>query len=694
MRPLCRMHVLHTVILIISAATLSSSACPPRCRCDGKRTIVYCNEKGLLDIPFGIPTNTTTLFLQNNRLVNSPNLDSTLSSLINLRKLDLSDNSLTSFPKNLPATLKQVFMKGNDIKYIGSRSLGRLNMLQELILDNNSITNQGVSPSAFVGATNLKSISLQWNRLTSLPEGLPSGIKTAVFTHNLINSVSRAAVRDLRNLVTLKLSNNMLTSESFEENALRPMIQLKNLDLSHNKLTYVPECIPGNVTSLRLSHNLIKAINGPVTGKQRVMSFLRLTFLEHLDLSYNRLKWVEPQSLDALISLRTVMLNENPWQCDCHLKYLKNWISTTMALMSGESKTICFTPEAFQSVTLQGMDHASLTCTSKQVPEYNISISPRSITLLWDISNSNYPDYVEYKAFCGVPKCKDCSEDEIFENALNEDYMYVSSIVASHALFPTDYTDTENGIARIDIKNREPENLYVVCMMESSKDIADLSIEDCKFVTTTSEATAPPGTMHANEAFVPVWLAVLIALLAILVLAAIILVIYCQRLNAKKNKYKRGHRETTPPMTYDPIRDVYTIPGTRSTVTDSRGERMYEPNMNGVGVGGFRDGFARGSATQDAGKEFDVTLMISANSNHNLLHVPSPETCESYCSDGHNDTLSTSHTRTNTTDGSIGSQSDGGNHYHSNRHHHQYQQYQPPPRYETHVANSNGYHTP
>lgn len=690
MRPLLRMHLLPTVILILTAAILSSSACPRRCRCDGRRTTVYCNGRGLLRIPFGIPRNTTTLYLQNNRLANSPNLDKILSSLTQLRRLDLSNNSLTSFPKNLPSTLTQVAMKDNDIKYIGSRSLGRLNKLQKLILDNNSITNQGVSPSAFIGATNLRSISLQWNRLTSLPGGLPSGIKMAVFTHNLISSVSQSSVRDLRNLVTLKLSNNKLTSDSFEENALRPLIELRYLDLSHNKLTYVPACVPGNVTSLSLSHNLIKAINEPVTEQRRAMSFSRLTFLEDLDLSFNRLKWVEPQSLDALISLKTVMLNENPWQCDCHLKYLKKWISTTMALMSGESKTICFTPEAFQSVTLQSLDHDSLTCTSKQVPEYNISISPRSITLLWDVSNSNYPEYVEYKAFCGVPKCKDCSQGEIIDSALREEYMYVSSIVASHAVFPTEYTDAENGNARIHITNREPGKLYIVCMMESSKDIADLTIEDCKFVTTTSEATAPPGTMHANEALVPVWLAVLIALLAILVLAAIILVIYCQRLNAKKNKYKRGHREATPPMTYDPIRDVYTIPGPRSTVADSRAERMYEPNMNG---GAFRDGYARGSATQDAGKEFDVTLMISANSNHNLLHVPSPETCESYCSDGHNDTISTSHTRTNTTDGSIGSQSDGGNHYHSIRHH-QYQHYQPPPRYETHVANSNGYITP
>lgn len=685
------MDLLPSVMLILSAAILSSSACPRRCRCDGRRTTVYCNGKGLFSIPFGIPRNTTTLYLQNNRLANSPNLDKILSSLARLRKLDLSNNSLTSFPKNLPPTLTEASMKDNDIKYIGSKSLGRLNMLQKLILDNNSITNQGVSPSAFIGATNLRFISLQWNRLTSLPEGLPNGIKMAVFTHNLINAVSQAAVRDLTNLVTLKLGHNMLHSDSFEENALRPLIQLKYLDLSYNKLTYVPACIPGNVTSLSLSHNLIKAINEPVTGQRRVMSFSRLAFLEDLDLSFNRLKWVEPQSLDALISLKTVMLNENPWQCDCHLKYLKKWISTTMALMSGESKTICFTPEAFQSVTLQSLDHDSLTCMSKQVPEYNISFSTRSITLLWDVSNSNYPDYVEYKAFCGLPKCKDCSKEEIIDRALSEQYMYVSSIVASHAVFPTDYSNTVNGIGRININNREPGQLYIICLMESSKDIADLSIEDCKFVTTATEATAPPGTIHANEAYVPVWLAVLIALLAILVLAAIVLVIYCQRLNAKKNKYKRGQREATPPMTYDPIRDVYTIPGARSAVTDSRGDRMYDPNMNG---GGFRDGYARGSATQDAGKEFDVTLMISANSNHNLLHVPSPETCESYCSDGHNDTISTSHTRTNTTDGSIGSQSDGGNHYHSNRHHHQYQHYQPPPRYETHVANSNGYITP
>lgn len=683
-QPIVGMILLHTILLIVAtiAPTSASSACPHQCRCDRSRKTVYCIRKELLDLPLGIPLDTKTLFLQNNKLVNSPTLDSILSSLTSLTKLDLTNNSLTSFPKNLPPSLVWISMVDNDIKYVGSQSLGRLSRLTTLKLDNNSITNQGLSPSAFRGAENLRTISLKWNRLTSLPEGLPGGLRFAHFGFNTISSISLTAARDLTQVTSMYLNNNELTSKSFGKDALRQLKQLQYIDLSHNKLTYVPEGLPRNLTQLFLSHNLIKSINAPALGQEKSMSLAGLTFLENLDLSYNRLRGVKPGSFSSLISLRTVILYENPWQCDCHLKYLKSWLSESRVLMTMDSNTICFTPDAFQGVTLRSLDHVSLTCSSKQAPEYNISISPRSLILSWLISDSNYPDYVEYNAFCGVPKCENCSQREIIDSAVREEYTYVSSIVKSYDLFPTDYTDAENGYARIAINKRKPGQLYIVCLMGSYKDIDELTVEDCKFVKTEAIATTAPGPIQDEKAMVPAWLAVLIALLAILVLAAIVLVIYCQRLNAKKEKYKRGYnRDPLPQMTYDPIRQLYTMPAT----ANSRADGLFEPSM--IGGGHFRDGFPRGSATQDAGKEFDVTLMMNSNSNHNLLQVPSPETCESYCSDCHEDTISTSRTRTNTTDGSIGSQSDGVQHYHhgSSRHH------QHPPRYESHVANSNGF---
>ncbi|XP_039272854.2 leucine-rich repeat transmembrane protein FLRT3-like [Styela clava] len=668
------------VTCFLDNAVSSSTVCPPRCRCDSSRKTVYCMNKKLSKLPLGIPLDTKRLLLQNNQLLNDPDLDNILSSLSSLEKLELSNNSLTSFPRNLPRSLTWISMKDNDIKYIGSQSLEGLNMLKILYLDNNSITNQGLSPSAFTGASNLHTISLKWNRLTSVPQGLPAGIRYAHFGHNLINTVPKNAVQHLGRVMSLDLNNNLLNSTSFENDALSSLIELQYLDLSHNRLTFLPAGLPGNLTQLFASHNLVKSINAPPLGQERSMSLASLTFLEHLDLSFNRLQSVEPGSFSSLISLKTVILHDNPWQCDCHLKYLKTWLTETPALMTMDSNTICFTPNAFQGVTLRSLDHESLTCSSKQVPKYNISISPKAFTLSWLISDTSNPDYVEYNAFCGEPKCENCSQQEIIDIAERQEYTYVSSIVKSYDLFPTDYKDIDRGIARVDITNRKPGRLYIICLLGSYKDISELTISDCDFVKTTEEKSTTASPIQENEVFIPIWLAVLIAILAILITAAIVLVIYCQRLNAKKYKWKHGRRETAQ-MTYDPFRQIYAMPR-----SDSRNDRMYDSAIvGGVNISNFREGYL--SSTQDAGKEFDVTLMVNASSNHNLLHIPSPETCESYCSDCHDDTISTTHTRTNTTNGSLRShdeQAAPSNHHHHARHHQ-------PPRYERQTPTSNGY---
>ena len=96
------------IILVISTLT---AACPEICRCSGKK--VYCNDRQLRKIPENIPTETEVLYLQDNELQSSANLDLSLSKLRNLEKVMLYGNKLTSVPKLNSRKLRHLSLNSN-----------------------------------------------------------------------------------------------------------------------------------------------------------------------------------------------------------------------------------------------------------------------------------------------------------------------------------------------------------------------------------------------------------------------------------------------------------------------------------------------------------------------------------------------------------------------------------------------------
>jgi len=197
------------LLLQVAVAGLCFSmiiCCPDECRCDERRKIVYCNERQLTRIPFGIPYDTKFLLLQGNLLTNSPTLESILGTLTQLEKLDLHDNRLLSFPNNLPPSLTYLSLRLNGIKFIGKSVLSRLTNLEKLYLDSNNLTNTGVASSAFSSATALKDLVLSNNQLTALPENLPPSLENLRIDFNSISIVTPTSLQNLNNLLIFDLS--------------------------------------------------------------------------------------------------------------------------------------------------------------------------------------------------------------------------------------------------------------------------------------------------------------------------------------------------------------------------------------------------------------------------------------------------------------------------------------------------------
>ncbi len=153
--------------------------------------------------------------------------------------------------------------------------IGQLHTLERLDLGHNQKTGRynhlTYLPATIGQLTNLRSLNLRNNKLSTLPDGLAQ----------------------LRNLYSLNLSSNELT---FLPEGLAQLKKLQSLNLSSNKLTSLSDELVelANLHSLDLS--ALRLNTWPVwLGK--------LTKLQSLDLSFNNLGWL-PKGLGELANLQ------------------------------------------------------------------------------------------------------------------------------------------------------------------------------------------------------------------------------------------------------------------------------------------------------------------------------------------------------------------------------------------------------
>lgn len=87
---------------------------------------------------------------------------------------------------------------------------------------------------------------------------------------------------------------------------------------------------------------------------------------KRLYLQNNSLTSVPPGTLDSLHSLEEVKTSDNPWNCDCHILYLKLWLEDVSA--PSLAKAICATPAPVRMKPLRQLTGNELGSCKRLLP--------------------------------------------------------------------------------------------------------------------------------------------------------------------------------------------------------------------------------------------------------------------------------------------------------------------------------------
>lgn len=224
-----------------------------------------------------------------------------LKNLAQVDRLDLSNNLLIKLdyysfcPLDSYRNLIELNLRKNRLTYVEQKAFENLHLLESLDLSSNFL-NQ-ITEDMLGNLGNLKSLNLSNNQIEDLRPG---------------------CFESLIKLKRLNLSSNYLSNLNSDKNKnlFSDMSSLEVLDLSFNKLilNLASESFQDlkSLKELYLDHNRIQEIKIGLLSK--------LSKLEVLNLSNNRISNLKRENLEGLKSLKILLLNEN------FLKYLENGV--------------------------------------------------------------------------------------------------------------------------------------------------------------------------------------------------------------------------------------------------------------------------------------------------------------------------------------------------------------------------------
>ncbi|VBB28104.1 unnamed protein product [Acanthocheilonema viteae] len=283
-----------------------------------------------------LPTTVWFLDLKNNLIPEIPYL--ALRELKQLRTLDLESNNITEITNNPEVKFTSEIdlkLSNNRIRHIKDNAFDSFQKFGRLDLSYNQIST--ISGAAFNSISQMRQIDLSYNRLVHIPAGtfknMAKSLKWMNLEENQLHQLPNA-LQPLRTLEILNMNGNkLIVLNNNTINSLKPVLtelllafnrlteiptqalngmsRLRHLDLSKNRIRYVQRLAFGkfdgtgtSLLKLNLAGNLIENITDPG-------AFLYMSSLAYLDLSHNRISYLNDNAFERLEGLESLLLQSN-----------------------------------------------------------------------------------------------------------------------------------------------------------------------------------------------------------------------------------------------------------------------------------------------------------------------------------------------------------------------------------------------
>ncbi|XP_066518098.1 matrix-remodeling-associated protein 5 [Hoplias malabaricus] len=218
-------------------------------------------------------------------------------------------------------------------------------------------------------------MNLGFNSMTRINDRSFAGMRKLelLLMHgNDVHNIPDGTFQDLISLQMMKFSYNKLRVIS--RHTFQGLWKLTRLHLDRNRLEFIhPDAFQG-LTSLRLLHlegNQLQQLHPATFATLSVLGYFPVSTLKHLYLSENRLTTLSQKMLTGMPHLENLFLYDNPWSCDCRMKWFKDWSKNAAgivkckkdkALPGGQLCPMCSSPKHLKKKDLQEL--ADLTCSS------------------------------------------------------------------------------------------------------------------------------------------------------------------------------------------------------------------------------------------------------------------------------------------------------------------------------------------